>query len=228
MKKNILITSCAISALLVSGAQAVTLISSDFTGDHTGTSTSVTWTTDANVTELNSGTIAAVGDGFRNVGNPAAAVDLTNVISTSGNLSGVSPQGFSFDFSLSAGYDLTSLVVDTGHVNGQGLDQAYMSDLTISINGINGTVYSYSDEKMQVDYTSGARLLTQTFDLSSESLVAGDYRVTVSMDNLDEGGAFAEYDNFSLSGAAVAAVPEPSSASLIAVGGLTFGLRRRR
>ena len=200
---------------------------SDFNGNTItggGTGTTVTWT------GLESGSASALtaispGAGFAVAGKKSTGDNV--YINHNLNIDDrANPRGYSFTFTPGVGYDLSSMQLDTAHLNESGGNQAFDSDLVVSItNG--GTVFT---ETRSVDYepVSSPPFLTQTYDLTGTSLSASTtYTVSVTMNNMVGAGAFFAADNFSIS-AVPSAVPEPSSlATFCGVLGL-MGMRRRR
>ena len=234
MKKTITIASLIATTGL---ASAATIISSTFdanTGATTiagnanntsgSSSLTVTWTGD----ESGSGsalTAIAPAAGFTIVNNGANLYSNNNVAYIGHNLNiadRANPRGYSFTFTAATAYDLTGLTVLAGHTNDSAAsNQSFASDLTVSISG---GVFS---DTTNVDYTTGAAILTQNYDLTGTSLAAGtEYTVTVTSANMPGGGAYAVYDGITLEG--TVAVPEPSSTALLGLGGLALLLRRRK
>lgn len=217
MKTTLLMTA------LVAGfsvANAAVLLSTNFTGS--GASGAVTWNTqDPAITTVDS-TLNAVGGPFAILGNESTANDLT----INDNLNDDTAKGFEFQFTLASAFQLDQLLIDTGHLNSVGGDQAFDSDLVLTISG--GSLGSPIVKSLNVEYgvPGSAARLPQLIDLTGESLDAGVYNLQLHMIDSDNGvgGAFATYDNFSLEGSAV---PEPSSAALLGLGSLALLLRRR-
>lgn len=206
----------------LSAAHAVTIASSTF--DTAGTQgTGLTWVTDTGVTMNNSGDLAFINSAFTVLGGNSTVNDISN----SQNLNNDSANGFSFAFTTTSAYDLTNLTIDTGHLNNTGGDQAFASDLDITFTGINGTVYSLTVSENDINYASGSPRLPQNIDLSGNTLAAGEYEVSITMQEgtANISGAFTSFDNVALNGDVV---PEPSSTALIGLAGLGFILRRRR
>ena len=201
---------------------------SNFDGNDASTNTSkatgLTWTTDADVSMLDAD-LTAVGDTFAVLGDVSTGNNIT--MSTNLNSSRANARGYSFDVTSTVGFDLGDFTISSKHLNGAGGAQAFTSDLHYSITGINttpGSVSGFLDDVAYIN-TSGVTYTSNIIDLSTNSLVAMDYRVTVSMSDLLGGGAFATFDGVTRE---ATAVPESSSKALFGLGGLALLLRRRK
>ncbi len=209
-----------------------------FTGDTDNTSGSsslgVTWTQDAAVTAISGLTAVSTTDGgtstqggFAQTQNGAGVFANPNVAYISRNHNLATPRtdaqlGYSFTFTLNTSFDLEELVVASTHTNNSGnSDQAFASDLVISVSG--GTLGSAITDTINEDYGAFDAYHDVTFDLTGNTLGAGTYTVQVHQSNMPSGGAYASYDGVTLT-----AVPEPSSTALLGLGGLALILRRRK
>jgi len=226
MKYTIIIASLIASAGMVNAA---TLFTSNFDGNdattNSSTATGISWTTDAGVTMLDAD-LTAVGDTFAVLGNVSTTNNIT--MATNLNSSRATARGYSFDVSMTEAFDLSDLTISSKHLNNTGAPQSFVSDLNYSIVGINTTVANISGSVDGINTYSnagGSPYISSVIDLSAESLVAGDYRVTVTINDMVGGGAFASYDGVTLEGTVV---PEPSSTALLGLGGLALILRRRK
>ena len=232
----------AILAFTALPLPAATLFSSDFNGttgvpnsgfaiNSSGSATAgVTWgVQNASVTSISSTLSALSPDGGFFI---RGSISTVNNIWVNSNLNRLQAggtgngdlreRGYSLTFALNTPWDLKNLRVIAGHTASDGNDQAFLSDLSISLSG--GTLGAeVTQTKSQIDYTNtGPAFLTQDFDLTGTTLGAGTYTLDVYMNNLTGGGAFATFDGITLE-----AVPEPSTALLGALGMLVL-LRRRR
>lgn len=226
-----------LSIIAAGASNAATVISSAFdnntgafalTGnaDNTsgaGNSLSVTWTGDefASGSSLQS---ISPGGGFAIVnGSPEYSNNNVAYINHNMNISDrAAARGYSFTFTSTVDYDLTGLIVRSGHTNNTAIsDQAFDSDLTVSISG---GVFSNTQT---VDYDTTPAIKTLNYDLTGNSLQAGiEYTVTVTSANMPGGGAYMVYDGITLEG--TAAVPEPGTSALLGLGGISLILRRRK
>lgn len=227
-----------VSAALMAGAQAATIISSNFDGNTgaavlagnadgtsgAGNTLTVTWTGLESATGSVLQSVSPAG-GFAIVnGSPAYSNNNVAFINHNLNAAGqtAAPRGYSFTFTPAVDYDLTGFTVGAGHTNNTASEnQAFPSDLTVTISG------GVFTNTKTVDYGNGAdpTIEIQNYDLTGNSLSAGtQYTVTVTSANLVGGGAFMVYDGVTLEGTVV---PEPSIFALLGLGGLAL-LRRRR
>jgi len=217
MKPHLIISSLLVTSGL---ANAATMLTSNFDGNDATTdptvATGLTWTTDSAVTMGNSGNLAAVGDTFAVLGNISTVDNIT--MTTNLNTNRATPRGFSFSFTTTSNFDLTNLQVISAHLNSSGGGQVYTSDLNWSISGGVGS------GSTNIDY-AGSIYKTTDFDLTGTTLGAGTYTLTVDINNMVGGGAYASFDGVTLSGTTA---PEPSSAALLGLGGIALLIRRRK
>lgn len=235
MKYTITIASLIASAGF---ANAATLVTSNFDGNTgaaaltgnannsagAGNTLTVAWTGDesASASALQS---ISPGGGFAIVKNGNNTYSNNNLAYINHNLNIddlANARGYSFTFTSTVAYDLTQLQVLAGHTNDSAANnQSNSSDLTVSISG---GVFA---DTTNINYSSGDAILTQTYNLTGNSLSAGtQYTVTVTNANMVGGGAYMVYDGITLEG--TVAVPEPSSTALLGLGGLALILRRRK
>lgn len=228
--------SLSAALIALSGtAPATTLFTSAFDG-HTGVPTTgyvqnvsgsttagiTDWTTDASVTSISGLTAITPGGGFVNQGAPFAGPDNIYVNHNLNIADRADPRGYSLTFTTDSSWDLTTLQVAAGHSNNTGSqNQAYASDLTISLSG--GTLgATVTQTKLQVDY-AGVEYVNSAFDLTGTTIGPGTYTLEVTENNMGGGGAYAIYD-----GIALDAVPEPSGTLLLGLTGLALLARRQR
>lgn len=206
--QSILFGFLAYSAVAIS---AETLFTSNFDG-HTGvpttgyvqntsgsTTAGVTWTQNASVTAISGLTVISPGGGFVNQGTAFASGDNIYVNHNLNIADRANPRGYSLTFTIDTAWDLEILTVVAGHSNNTGLqNQAYSSDLTISLSG--GTLGApITQTKVQLNY-SGIAYINSDFDLTGTTIGAGAYTLTVSENNMGGGGAYAVYDGITLKG----------------------------
>ena len=223
MKKTITIASLIATAGMVNAA---TLLTSNFDGNDATTdpskATGLTWTTDADVTMNSSGDLTAYGANFGVFGSNSNVNNITSA--TNLNTNRPTERGYSVDFTTTSAFDLTTLSIDSRHLNNTGGTQVFSSDLYYTIEGINGTVGTISGFVDDISYVHGG-YTTTPITLTGESLAVGEYRVSVGMRDMIGGGAFAAFDGVTLEGTAV---PEPTSTALLGLGGLALIMRRRK
>ncbi len=184
------------------------------------------WTTDASVTAISGLTAISPGAGFAQLQGGTAAFAGPNNIYINNNLNVVdraNPRGYSLTFTTDTSWNLTTLTVRAGHTNNQGTqNQAYVSDLTISLAG-GDIVGAITQTIGSIDY-AGVDYIASAFDLSSfADIGAGDYTLSVTVNNMVGGGAYAIYDGVTLQ-----AIPEPATLGMVALfgGGILFVRRR--
>ena len=241
MKYTITIASLIATAGL---ASAATLFTSGFenntganveagnvtNGTGNATLTITDWSTDASVTAISNLTAVlnnAGGFGQTQGGTGAFASDDVAFIAQNHN-TGVdadSVKGYSFTFTVDASWSLDSLTVLSAHTNNVGgQNQSFTSDLVYSISG--GTLGSPLTETSTEVYGVLPAYHTVAFTgLASNTIGAGTYTVQVTQENFSGGGAYASFDGVTLE---ATAVPEPSSAALLGLGGLALIMRRRK
>lgn len=128
---------------------------------------------------------------------------------------------------MTTSYELTSLEVISAHLDGLGRDQNYTSDLNYSLERLSPTAAALASASTNLNYESPIggvpqpTWITTTFTgtLPSITLTSGSYRLSIGMNNMPSGGAFASFDGITLSGNAI---PEPSVAMLVLGGPLDF------
>lgn len=107
------------------------------------------------------------------------------------------PRGIVISFSTSAAFDLTELVVGHTHTNNTGGGQTYSSDMTVTLTDVTGSSDLYTDT---TNYSYGYAWLSSTYDLTGVSLEAGkDYTLTLTMQDMVGGGAYAAWNQIILS-----------------------------
>jgi hypothetical protein len=194
---------------LLSSAQArpVIVLSSDFagntvTGTPTGTGGNITWSTRPEVSMLAAGNLVSLsGYNFRRRGN----LSDENNISVDRNLNTMGEtenlRGFQVDFTVSAGFALERLTVQSGHVNNEGNKQVNGSTLHYRILRTTDSSLVATGSTF-VDYgPSGSEVFREiVFPLSGDLETGTDYRLEVGMNNLVGGGGFAIYDGITLEG----------------------------
>ncbi|QDU56996.1 hypothetical protein [Aeoliella mucimassa] len=167
------------------------------------------WSTAASVSSISGLTAISTGDsgtlgGFAQTQNGAGAYANPDVVYLSRNHNvdsdrTTSKRGYSFDFSLSSGWDLTTLTVASGHTNNTGQqDQSFTSDLIFELSG--GSLASPVTGTAAEDYGVAPAYHSVEFDVSAVSLGAGNYTVSVYQTNMPGGGAYATYDGITLEG----------------------------
>ncbi|NWK55071.1 PEP-CTERM sorting domain-containing protein [Verrucomicrobiaceae bacterium N1E253] len=238
MIKTILTTSLIASAGFANAA-VTTLFSSDFDGntgahvfagntDNTSGSANVTitdWTQDSSVTSISGLTaIATGGGGFAQLGGGTATYAGPNNIYLSRNHNqGTADHGYSLTFTIDTSWAATNLNVLSGHTTNTGTqDQSYTSDLNFSISG--GTLGAAVTGISTEDYSVAPAYHSVNFDLTGTTLGAGTYTLQVFQNN-NASGSYAIYNGVTLE---ATAVPEPTSAALFGLGGISLILRRRK
>ena len=223
MKKIILITSL-IATAGIANAQT-TLFSSNFDSNTLtgGSAAAITWDTqDTSITAISSLSAISGGAGFANLGATYSNGDniyLSNNLNTTG-----AEEGYSFTFTTDTEWELATLNLIAGHTTGTAdSDQNYISDLNFSLSG--GTLGTAVTGSSTEDYWNSTEAYNSVdFDLTGTTIGAGTYTLSVTMDNLNSGGAFAIYD-----GVALTTVPEPAYAALLfGLGSFALILRRRK
>lgn len=237
MRTHIILSSLLVTAGL---ANAATLFTSGFeanTGAHifAGNTDNVTgsaavaitdWTKDVSVTTISGLTaIATGGGGFAQTqGGTGAYAGPNNIYMSRNHNQGVADHGYSLTFTIDATWDATNLNVLSGHSNNTGTqDQAFTSDLNFSLSG--GTLGAAVTGLSTENYGTAPAYHSVDFDLTGTTLGAGEYTLQVYQNN-NGSGSYAIYDGVTLT--ATAAVPEPSAAALLGLGGLALILRRRK
>lgn len=184
------------------------------------------WTKDASVTAISGVTAITPGAGFVQLQGGTAAFAGPNNLYINNNLNvadRANPRGYSLTFTTDSAWDLTTLTVRSGHTSNTGIqNQAYVSDLTISLSGgdIVGAITQTIDS---IDY-AGVGYIASAFDLSSfADIGAGDYTLSVTENDMVGGGAYAVFDGVTLE-----AIPEPATLGMVALfGGGILIIRRK-
>jgi len=226
MKKQIINISALIAITTMTSQAAVILATNfDVTTKSSGSQdmTDVVWTGDANVTgNTTISTVASNNDGYFTTGFGATAFAPDQNIENEG------PWTATIQFTIDPGFKVTFSDITFDHQmltnNGVGQDaQDYPRGAKLDVT-LDGSAYG---AQIVLPDTPASNSGTNTFT-ESRTLGAGTYSLTIKADrNTSTAGNNLGIDNLSLNGT-VTAVPEPSSAALLGLGGLALILRRRK
>jgi len=196
------ITTILLSSLLTAGVSQAALIS--FDGGPTGTGTSVNtaenWSGDVLPTATDEVVIASGFKAIGSIGGGSSAKAGTLIVG--GELSGT--------WIIGAG-----IIVDGGSISLSGPGGAYKTSTTNLINGGTFTFTKKTADEFMDQYAS-------TFSIDGTTAVFGADPLVM------EAGDTAIVKENPTGGITIAAVPEPSSAALLGLGGLALILRRRK
>ncbi|QQL45813.1 PEP-CTERM sorting domain-containing protein [Sulfuriroseicoccus oceanibius] len=223
MKKNMLITAGALA--LAASAQAATTIidgairGGDFTDTSLWTAANAGETTQFN-TNLNSpgsgGRNAVIGSEINGNPNISLAQNTGYTIALGDRFSGSFAWRDAFGWDTGESIDMTLFYTDTDAIDG-----ARTSLFTFN-SGSEVTDVTWETETFAM--TTGADI-----NAAGRTLFISFTGNTIDLDGSNNAqGSFARLDDVSLSVTTVAAVPEPTSAALLGLGGLTLILRRRK
>ena len=221
MKKLMMLVLC----LCVVGMAQAALLETDFDGAIPGAGselTNVTWIADAAITA--SSTVTSVGGYELSNIAPTGATpsEWTDNVGVNHNLNTDRPaaRGIVASFSVTGALDLGELVIGHTQTSNVGSLQAFVSDMTVTLTNVTDSLDLFTDTT-NYDY-SVTGWKSSAYDLSGYSLEAGkDYTITVTMQDMVGGGAYAAWNQISLS-----EVPEPATMVLLGLGSLL--LRRKR
>ncbi|QQL45866.1 PEP-CTERM sorting domain-containing protein [Sulfuriroseicoccus oceanibius] len=238
--KNKLISCAAICAALTASSHAANIISTGFAGVVEDTSSGVvasgfTWDSDFGEGGNASTSLTFVGDGYTISSfiaeQPGAAgTEVGEPIGIAGNVGNQGDWSTSFTFTAGDTYDLSNFAISSYSITAGGAHQNADDKPVFWLLSIkDGSTEIFSGREDFIEPAGTGNLPGSfNFDLSGFSLNAGTqytFDLTVGSDN--GGGNNIALNSLALEGVAQA-VPEPSSAVLLGIGGAALILRRKK